>query len=362
MQIQAMPKIFGFFILAMALQAHSWARMYVYVSVSGEQRIVVFQLDESKGSLTPKGSLDVDGSPGSIWPHPTRPEFFVALRSTGKLATLDVDRSTGMLSVGHETTPGESSPFVLPDPSGRYLLSAYYSGGKVRVHSIADDGALSTEPLQVIETALNAHCIRLDPSGRYAFVPHTGPNAVFQFRWDGKSGRLTANEPPRVPNTPQGAGPRHIYFHPTLRAAYTANELGSSVTVHAFDTSKGTLEAVQTLSTLPEGFAEKNTCADVEVTPDGRFVYVSNRGHDSIAGFRVDKSSGRLEAIGQFPTERTPRSFNIDPSGRYMVSAGQGSGTLATYRLDSVTGGLDRLQTYEVGKSPAWVMIADHGK
>ena len=116
LQIQAMPKIFGFFILAMALQAHSWARMYVYVSVSGEQRIVVFQLDESKGSLTPKGSLDVDGSPGSIWPHPTRPEFFVALRSTGKLATLDVDRSTGMLSVGARDDSWGIFAFCLAGP------------------------------------------------------------------------------------------------------------------------------------------------------------------------------------------------------------------------------------------------------
>ncbi|MDA1315450.1 MAG: lactonase family protein [Acidobacteria bacterium] len=357
-----MLKPFGLLILLMALHTNSWARMFVYVSVSGENRIAVFRLDEKTGALEPAGSLDVDGSPGPIWPHPSRPEFFAALRSTDKLATLDVDRSTGLLSVAHETTPGASSAFVLPDPSGRFLLSAYYGAGKVMVHAIVDDGALSPQPLQVIETDVNAHCIRLDPSGRYAFVPHTGPNAMFQFRWDGQSGRLTANDPPRVPNTPPGAGPRHIFFHPTLPVAYTANEIGSSVTVHAFNPSNGTLDAVQTLSTLPEGFAGNNTCADVEVTPDGRFVYVSNRGHDSIAAFRVDKSSGRLEAIGQFPTERTPRSFNIDPSGRYMVAAGQSSGTLATYRLDAASGRLERLDTYEVGKSPAWVMIVDHGE
>ena len=357
-----MVRCFGFLVLLMTLPTQAWAEPFVYVSVSGEKRIAVFRLDADTGGLEAAGSLDVDGSPGAIWEHPSRPEFFVALRSKGKLATLDVNTSTGMLSVGHETTPGESSPFVLPDPSGRYLLSAYYGAGKVMVHAIADDGSLSAEPLQVIETAINAHCIRLDPSGRYAFVPHTGPNAVFQFRWDGRSGRLMANDPPRVPNTPQGAGPRHIFFHPTLPVAYTANEIGSSVTVHSFDKSHGTLDAVQTLSTLPEGFDEKNTCADVEVTPDGRFVYVSNRGHDSIAGFRVDGKSGRLESIGQFPTEQTPRSFNIDPSGRYMVAAGQSSGKLATYRLDAPSGRLDRLGTYEVGRSPAWVMIVNHGE
>ena len=196
-----MVRCFGFLVLLMTLPTQVWAEPFVYVSVSGEKRIAVFRLDADTGGLEAAGSLDVDGSPGAIWEHPSRPEFFVALRSKGKLATLDVNTSTGMLSVGHETTPGESSPFVLPDPSGRYLLSAYYGAGKVMVHAIADDGSLSAEPLQVIETAINAHCIRLDPSGRYAFVPHTGPNAVFQFRWDGRSGRLMANDPPRVPNT-----------------------------------------------------------------------------------------------------------------------------------------------------------------
>ena len=354
-----MNRFVGLVLMLMMAQVASWAEMLVYVSVSGEKRIAIFRLDEKTGGLEAAGSLDVDGAPGPIWEHPNRPKFFAALRSGGKLATLDVDRATGMLSVGHLTMPGESSPFVLPDPSGRYLLSAYYGAGKVMVHSIAADGALSAEPLQVIDTAKNAHCIRLDPSGRFGFVPHTGPNAVYQFRWDGEAGRLTANDPPTATGTPEGAGPRHIYFHPTLPVAYTANEMGSSVTVYGFDSSSGTLTAVQTLPTLPADFSEKNTCADVEATADGRFVYVSNRGHDSIAAFRVDGKSGRLEAAGWYPTEATPRSFNIDPSGRYIVAAGQGSGKLATFRRDAVSGALERLGTYEVGRSPAWVMIVD---
>lgn len=345
--------------MLMMAQVASWAEMLVYVSVSGEKRIAIFRLDEKTGGLEATGSLELDGAPGPIWEHPTRTEFFAAVRSGGKLVTLDVDPATGMLALGHETVPGESSPFVLPDPSGRYLMSAYYGAGKVMVHSIADDGALSAEPLQVIDTAVNAHCIRLDPSGRFGFVPHTGPNAVYQFRWDDKAGRLTANHPPIATGTPEGAGPRHIYFHPTLPVAYTANEMGSSVTVYAFNLASGTLTAVQTLSTLPADFSENNTCADVEVTADGRFVYVSNRGHDSIAAFRVNTASGRLTAAGHFPTEATPRSFNIDPSGRYMVAAGQGSGKLATFRRDAASGALERLGTYEVGRSPAWVMIVD---
>ena len=356
-----MIKPVAWLLLLLTTQIAAWADMFVYVSVSREKRIAVFRLDPATGGLAAAGSLDVDGAPGPIWPHPSRARFFAALRSSGKLATLDVARSTGMVSVVHETTPGESSPFVLPDPAGRFLLSAYYGAGKVMVHSIAAGGALSKEPLQLISTAENAHCIRLDPSGRFAFVPHTGPNAVYQFRWDGQAGRLTANDPPTATGTPQDAGPRHIYFHPTLPVAYTANEIGSSVTVYGFDSSSGTLDAIQTLSTLPDGFSEKNTCADVEVTPDGRFVYVSNRGHDSIAAFRVDTASGRLKPTGRYPTEATPRSFNIDPSGRYMVAAGQSSGRLATFRLDTATGALERLATYEVGRGPAWVIIADWG-
>ena len=335
-----------------------WAGTFVYVSLSGENRIAVFRLDESSGALEAAGSLAVDGSPGSIALDPSGRRLYVALRSTGKLAALRADPRTGELTVAHETTVGESSPYVITAAGGRYLLSAYYRAGKVMVHSIGDDGALSAAPLQTIDTAPRAHCIRPDPSGKFVFVPHTAPNAVFQFRLDADAGRLVANTPPEV-ETPPDTGPRHIFFHPTAAFAYVANEQGSSVTAYRFDRASGTLDPLQTLSTLPEGFEKRNSCADVEVTPDGRFVYVSNRGHDSLAGFRVDAADGTLTPIGRFPTEQTPRSFNIDPTGRYIVAAGQASGRLATYRLED-DGQLNRLTTYPVGDGPAWVLIVKY--
>ena len=335
-----------------------WGTTFVYVSVSQENRIAVFRLDESSGSLEAAGSLDVDGSPGSIALDPSGRRLYVALRSTGKLATLRADPRTGGLTAAHETTVGESSPYVITAAGGRYLLSAYYGAGKVMLHSIGDDGALSAAPLQTIDTEPRAHCIRPDPSGKFVFVPHTAPNAIFQFRLDAAAGRLVANAAAKV-ETPPNTGPRHIFFHPTEPFGYVANEQGSSVTAYRLDRTKGTLKPLQTLSTLPEGFEEPNSCADVEVTPDGRFVYVSNRGHDSLAGFRVDASKGTLTPIGRFPTEQTPRSFNIDPSGRYVVAAGQGSGRLAAYRLEA-DGQLRRLATYPVGEGPAWVLIVKY--
>jgi 6-phosphogluconolactonase len=188
------------------------------------------------------------------------------------------------------------------------------------------------------------------------FVPHTGPNAIFQFRFDEQTGTLTANDPPKV-TTPENTGPRHLAFHPSLNVVYFDNEQGSSVTAFRLDKSKGTLEPFQTLPTLPEGFSESNSCADLEITPDGRFLYASNRGHDSLAGFAIDPETGKMTSLGQFPTEKTPRSFNIAPDGKFVYAAGQGSGKLAAYRLDGENGKLTRFATYEVGNGPAWVQV-----
>jgi 6-phosphogluconolactonase len=147
-------------------------------------------------------------------------------------------------------------------------------------------------------------------------------------------------------------------FHPTLPLVYCDNERGSSVTAYAFDEKTGTLTPGRTVSTLPADFTGNNTCADIALTPDARFLYASNRGHDSLAGFMVDEKTGALTPIGQFATEKTPRSFSIDPAGRFVYAAGQGSGKLAAYRLDAKSGALERFDTYEVGKEPAWVQAA----
>lgn len=216
-------------------------------------------------------------------------------------------------------------------------------------------GPLRSPSVQTVETTKTAHSVAFDPAGKFVFVPHVAPNAVYQFRWDGETGKLT--DAGKAPGGAEKAGPRHIAFHPTLPRAFTSDEQGSSVTSYRFDADKG-LAPEQTLSTLPKDFQGSNSTAEVKVHPNGKFVWVSNRGHDSLAGFAID-AAGKLTALGQTPTEKTPRSFDIDPSGRFVFGAGEGSGKLAVYGVDVATGRLERLRTVDIGKSLTWVMAVD---
>ncbi len=178
---------------------------------------------------------------------------------------------------------------------------------------------------------------------------------ILQFAFDERNGALKPNaEPQVVPE--ERVGPRHYVFHPDLPVVYFDNEQGSSVTAYRFNRSAGTLAPLQTVSTLPEAFAGDNTCAQIHITPSGRFVYASNRGHDSIACFSVDLATGSLTAVGQQPTEKTPRAFNLDPDGKYLFAGGLASSTLASYRIDYATGTLEPLETYVVGDRPMWVL------
>src|SRR5262249_37048341 len=189
---------------------------------------------------------------------------------------------------------------------------------------IGKDGALGENPLQSLPTADKAHAIVADPSGRFVFVPHTGPDVIFQFAFDASKGRLTAAEPAKL-STPKGTGPRHLVFHPSRPIAQGATGQGGRVPAYAFDPRGGTLKPLQTVSTLPADFRGTNACAEIRVHPSGKFLYVSNRGHDSIAAFGLDEE-GKLSGIGQEPTEKTPRSFDLDPGGKYLFAAGGAPG------------------------------------
>jgi 6-phosphogluconolactonase len=302
----------------------------------------------------------VGGAPGALATDPQKKFLFASLRTTSSLASFRLDPATGKLvPLGTVRLPeGENAAFVGTDRTGRWLLSASYAAGKVVVHGLGDDGTIRAPAVQTVATAKTAHCAVTDPGNRFVFVPHVAPNAVFQFRLDAATGRLTAAG--KAPGGAPRAGPRHLAFHPTRDLAFTSNEEGSSVTAYRFEPAAG-LRPVQTLSTLPADFKGPNTTAEVKVHPGGKFVWVSNRGHDSLAGFAVDGGTGKLSALGQAPTEKTPRSFDIEPGGRFLLSAGEGSGKLAVFRVDPETGRLARLHTYEVGKSLTWVLAVKTG-
>ena len=334
---------------------------HVYVSNSGSNFLSHFLMDEDTGALEPQPNVELEDSPGAVATRPDGTQMFVALRSAQKLASYAVDGEKGTLVKLAETSLEEGPPYLFLDNTGAFLLSSYYGSGQVAVHGVAADGALSAEPLQTIPTAVRAHSIQTDRENRFAFVPHTNPaNAIFQFRFDEQTGRLTPNDPPKIqPATPEG--PRHFAFHPTRDLLYSINENGSTASAHHFDPEAGTLSSFQVISTLPEGFArDDNTTAEIKITPDGQFLYGSNRGHDSLALFAIG-DDGRLTAKGHYPTEATPRFFELDPSGRFVYSAGQGSGRLASYRIDAASGELTPLEQREVGNSPLWITFVKQG-
>jgi 6-phosphogluconolactonase len=335
----------------------AWPDTVVYVSVAAEKRIVVYQMDRATGELTHRGDTKLDGEPGALTVDPGRRFLFAALRAEGKLASFSIDRATGMLTHLSTVPAGLDPAHVSTDAAGHYLLAAYYVDAKVTVHSIGKDGRLSKEPLQSLPTADKAHAIVPDPSGHFVFVPHTGPDTIFQFAFDASKGRLWANEPAKL-TTPKGTGPRHLVFHQSRPVAYVANEQGGSVTAYALDSRAGMLRPLQTVSTLPKWFHGTNACAEIRIHPSGKFLYVANRGHDSIACFALDEE-GKMSATGQEPTEKTPRSFDLDPGGKYLFAAGESSGKLASYSVDGKGGRLKRLGTYEVGRTPWWVLIVD---
>lgn len=330
------------------------ADTFVYISMGPEQKIQSFRLDPKDGKLTPVEAMAVEAAPAALAVDPQKKYLFASLRGNNTIASFRIDQASGKLKpLSTAALPkGESAAFVATDRTGRWLLSASYTGGKVVVHRLNDDGTIQSPAVQTVETAKTAHNVAIDRENRFVFVPHVAPNAVFQFRLDTATGKLT--EAGKAPGGSEQAGPRHLAFHPTQNLAFTSDEKGSSVTAYRFDPKSG-LTPVQTLSTLPADFKGKNTTAEVKVHPSGKFVWVSNRGHDSLAGFAID-GAGKLSSLGQTPTEKTPRSFDVSPDGRYVLGAGEGSGKLAVYQVDLDTGKLTRLQTYDVGKSLGWVM------
>lgn len=329
----------------------------VYVAEGGHNRVAVYGLDEEKGALTRLGDVELAGSPGALVLSHDRRHLYAAVRSESTFATLAIDPATGLLRLVSTVPAAGRAAYVSTDRTGRWLLAAYYGEGLVSVSRIGEDGVIADEPLWTLDIGEKAHCLETDPSNRFAFCPHPMDlNCVDQFLFDEESGQLTLNTPLTLPGEP-GAGPRHLRFHPNGKWVYLVNEQGKSVTFCHFDETKGTLAKKQTLSTHPrDWYVNWGSCAEMRITEDGRFLYASNRGHESIATFAIDEESGELTALGRTPTEKIPRSFDIMPGGKFLVVAGQGEGRLVLYGRDLVTGALTELERLDCGKSPVWVM------
>jgi len=328
----------------------------LYVALSGDSPRLSCHAIAADGLAEPALDTPLPGAPSDLALSPDTRVLYadVNVDGTHQLLSFRIDPATGGLEPFG--TPAHVGPYpchISVDRTGRFLLGADYSAGMVTVHAIGDDGAAG-ERVQKLETAPRAHFIQTAPSNRYAFTPHVcDENAIWQFRFDQETGQLTPNDIPKASPGP-GQGPRHMCFHPNGCFAFSNGEQGSSVTAWSYDAEAGNLTPLQTLSTLPDDWDGDNTCSQIHITPDGRFLYSCNRGHHSLAGFAVDADSGNLTSLGQFSAEATPRPPAISPDGSWLFNAGS---ALLSYRIDRDSGTLERVGSTELG-SIAWLLAA----
>jgi 6-phosphogluconolactonase len=307
------------------------------------------------GPTKPGGSLPLAVSPD-------KKRLYVGLRNEPYTAvTFSLDARTGKLTLVGPGPLADSMAYIITDRSGKFLLSASYGGNKVTVNPIGPDGMVQPAQ-QIMPTQPNAHCILPDPSNRYVLHTSLGGDLVYQEKFDAKTGQLTPNDPPSI-SIKAKAGARHLVFSPNQKFVYLVDELDASIYVFPWDAKTGTLrKEVQVTTALPKGFGGRPWAADIHLTPDGKFLYASERTTSTLAAFRVDRRTGLLTSIDSYPTEKQPRAFNIDPAGRYLLSVGQLSNSLTAYAIDKATGKLTKLRDYPMGKNPNWVEIVSFAR
>lgn len=320
--------------------------------------VYVYRLDLSSGGLEQTPVTEVTRNPSYLAFAPSG-RFLYAVnelkefdgQAGGAVSAFALDPESGALRfLNQQASHGTDPCHLTVDPSGRNVLVANFMSGSVCVLPIREDGSLdeASEVIQhegssvdpVRQAGPHAHAVTLDPSGRYAFVPDLGLDKLMIYQLDAERGKLSPFQQPWIDLAP-GAGPRQLVFHPGGGYAYLINELDSTMTAFRYDPATGALQEIQTLSTLPAGFDGHSTCAEVQVSPSGRFLYGSNRGHDSIVYYAIDPSDGRLTLLGHRSTGgKTPRNFTVTPDGEFLLAANQDSGNIVSFRLDPDSGDL----------------------
>ncbi len=361
-----------------ALAAQPQSRFIVYVGAYTQKEskgIYAWRFDAASGELSPLGLAAETVNPSFVALRPDR-RFLYAVseiasfdgQKSGAVSAFAVDLETGKLKFINKVASRGAGPcFVSVDPTGRNVLVANYGSGSIAVLPIKDDGGLAEASVAIQHSGSSvnprrqqgphAHSINLSPDNRFAIAADLGLDKVFVYRFDSAKGSLAPNDPPFAAVKP-GSGPRHFAFHPNKRYGYVINELSSTVTAFSWNAGAGVLKEVQTISTLPKDFSGESTCAEVQVHPSGKFLYGSNRGHDSIAVFSID-GNGRLTPVEHVSTQgKVPRNFAIDPTGAWLFAANQNAGGVVVFRIDAKTGRLTPAgQKLEVA-SPVCVRFA----
>ena len=330
---------------------------FVYVGSTNGQ-ISIFTLDTALGKLTLVKSVAAGNYPSFVAFDPTFAHLYAVNEPDGKLASFGVDPQTGDLTFLNRVDSGGAAPaFVSVDHSGKYLLVANYNGGTTRVLPIRADGSLGA-PSDDKSPGTNSHMILTDPGNLFAFVLNKGSDTITQYAFDATSGTLTPNSVPSV-MTATGSGPRHLAFHPNGKYAYVIAETDDTLSAYGYDAKLGRLTFLESKSTLPAGEnGDSNTCAEVVVAPSGKFVYGSNRGHDSIVRFSIDSDTGRLTFLDTTPSGgNVPRSFTLSADGELMLVANE-SGNVTSFAVNTKSGALTKLLSLDVPQKPQFVGIA----
>lgn len=352
------------------------APMFAYVgSFTSKERkargdgINVYRVDPASGGWTHVQLVPDLVNPSFLTLDRRQRVLYSVHADLTEVSAFAVDHESGKLSALNRQSMGGKNPVHLAiDPSGRFLVTANYSAGTVAVLPIETQGALGPMtdsvalpgdpgPHRTEQASSHPHDVPFDPAGRFILVPDKGLDRIFVFRLDA-AGKLVANDPPNV-KARTGAGPRHIAFHPTLPIAYVINELDSTVTTYGYDAARGALTPQQIVPTVPTSFTGNNTGSEIAVAPSGKFVYGSNRGHDSIVAFAVDQASGWLSPVGWEATQgKTPRFFALDPRGNFLYAANEAGDTIVTFRVDAASGKLAPTGQIVQNASPVCIVFS----
>jgi 6-phosphogluconolactonase len=325
---------------------------------SKSKGIYAYRFDSETGQAAPLGLVAETTNPSFVALHPSGQYLYAVNElqnykgpNTGGVSAFFIDHATGKLTFLNEVVSRGADPcYIIVDKTGKFVLVANYTGGSIAVFPILGDGKIGEAsefvqhtghgPNEKRQEKAHAHSIDLSPDNRFAFVDDLGLDQLLTYKYDSAKGALSPNDPPFVKLDP-GAGPRHFVLHPSGKFAYVVAEMQSSVTALSVDLNSGTLKRMQTLSTLPNGSTGENDDAEIQIHPSGKFLYASNRGHDSIAVFAIDPLRGTMTSVEDVSTGgKTPRSFEIDPTGKFILAQNQKSDSIVIFRIDQNTGKL----------------------
>ena len=358
--------------LTLLAGAQTNAATFVYVSNAEDGDISTYRMLDS-GELQPGARVKAASVVMPMVVSPDRRFLYAAARSKPyTVYVYSIDAGNGALTPVANAPLAESFPYISLDNTGRFLLGASYGGSLVSVNAVGVDGRVSAEPLQVIPVGRHAHSIRVDASNKFVFVPTLGSDAIFMFNFDAQTGKLSSNTP-AVYMAKANSGPRHFVTSGDNKFLYVLSEMAGTVTTLAIDGKTGRLSEASTASGLPPdtklgpgavrgGPTPRNTdndvwAADLHLTPNGKFLYVSERTNSTLSVLGVEGDTGKLTFLSSTPTEQQPRGFAIDPKGKFLVATGEKSATISVYAIDPTSGALKFLAKYPTGKGANWVEI-----